>query len=298
MKKGSTYTNEASESVEKFNKEVKKILTPIEKAQKKIEEYHEEIEEIQKTMDMEKRPRWVEMYEKKVEKLKNKIKELNTAIEGTTEWRESQITPEQLDWKTPFKEAGGTIYEGKPGEMVGPLWDEWRRKQEQIKQNALAMKDVYADIGMTIKDGVVGAIQGAIDGTKTLGEAAVGVLKNIASKILDIGVNMMLFGAVTGTGSGSGLLGGFFGKTNKAQGGPVSAGQAYKVGERGPETFIPSTSGRISSAGETNIVVNVDASDVGSEGDDDSSQELGRMIGLAVQAEIVNQKRPGGLLAA
>ena len=182
--------------------------------------------------------------------------------------------------------------------MVGPEWDEWRRKQEQIKQNALAMKDVYADIGMTIKDGVVGAIQGAIDGTKTLGEAAVGVLKNIASKILDIGVNMMLFGAVTGTGSGSGLLGGFFGKTNKAQGGPVSAGQAYKVGERGPETFIPSTSGRISSAGETTIVVNVDASDVGSEGDDDSSQELGRMIGLAVQAEIVNQKRPGGLLAA
>lgn len=297
LKKGSTYTNEASESVEKFNKEVKKILTPIEKAQKKIEEYHEEIEEIQKTMDMEKRPRWVEMYEKKVEKLKNKIKELNTAIEGTTEWRESQITPEQLDWKTPFREGGGKIYDNFD-QMVGPEWDEWRRKQEQIKQNALAMKDVYADIGMTIKDGVVGAIQGAIDGTKTLGEAAVGVLKNIASKILDIGVNMMLFGAVTGTGSGSGLLGGFFGKTNKAQGGPVSAGQAYKVGERGPETFIPSTSGRISSAGETNIVVNVDASDVGSEGDDDSSQELGRMIGLAVQAEIVNQKRPGGLLAA
>ena len=297
LKKGSTYTNEASESVEKFNKEVKKILTPIEKAQKKIEEYHEEIEEIQKTMDMEKRPRWVEMYEKKVEKLKNKIKELNTAIEGTTEWRESQITPEQLDWKTPFREGGGKIYDNFD-QMVGPEWDEWRRKQEQIKQNALAMKDVYADIGMTIKDGVVGAIQGAIDGTKTLGEAAVGVLKNIASKILDIGVNMMLFGAVTGTGSGSGLLGGFFGKTNKAQCGPVSAGQAYKVGERGPETFIPSTSGRISSAGETNIVVNVDASDVGSEGDDDSSQELGRMIGLAVQAEIVNQKRPGGLLAA
>jgi len=297
LKKGSTYTNEASESVEKFNKEVKKILTPIEKAQKKIEEYQEEIKEIQKTMDMEKRPRWVEMYEKKVEKLKNKIKELNTAIEGTTEWRESQITPEQLDWKTPFREGGGKIYDNFD-QMVGPEWDEWRRKQEQIKQNALAMKDVYADIGMTIKDGVVGAIQGAIDGTKTLGEAAVGVLKNIASKILDIGVNMMLFGAVTGTGSGSGLLGGFFGKTNKAQGGPVSAGQAYKVGERGPETFIPSTSGRISSAGETNIVVNVDASDVGSEGDDDSSQELGRMIGLAVQAEIVNQKRPGGLLAA
>jgi len=271
----------------------------ISEAEEAIKKYEKRLDELKEKMETTTDNRALKSLKKQAGEAKEEIDKLNEAIQKSPAFQESQITSDQLDWKSGFKASGGTLFENFD-KMEGPDWDEWRRKQEQIKQNALAMKDVYADIGMTIKDGVVGAIQGAIDGTKTLGEAAVGVLKNIAAKILDIGVNMMLFGAISGTGSGGGLLGSILGgsKSNKAQGGPVSAGRAYKVGERGPETFVPSTSGRISSGGETNIVVNVDASDVGSDGDNDSSQELGRMIGLAVQAEIVNQKRPGGLLAA
>ena len=49
--------------------------------------------------------------------------------------------------------------------------------------------------------------------------------------------------------------------------------------------------------GSTNIVVNVDASGSYVEGDEDQGRELGRLISVAVQSEIIQQKRPGGLLA-
>ena len=41
------------------------------------------------------------------------------------------------------------------------------------------------------------------------------------------------------------LLGSLLGAPGKAIGGPVSPGRAYLVGERGPELFVPTASGRI-----------------------------------------------------
>jgi tape measure domain-containing protein len=111
------------------------------------------------------------------------------------------------------------------------------------------LKALYTDIGMSIKSGVVDAIQSAIDGTKSLQEVASNLLKNIASKLLDVAVNMALFGVMSGTGSGGGLLGGFF--KPKAAGGPVAGGGNYLVGEKGPELFVPRSSGTIVPADAT-----------------------------------------------
>ena len=176
---------------------------------------------------------------------------------------------------------------------------------EALKQQISAaeqMRQVYSDIGMTIKSGVVDAIQGAVDGTKSLGEVAANVLNNIANKILDVAVNMALFGAMSGTGTGGGLLGGLFKPSPRALGGPVSAGSPYLVGERGPELFMPSRGGSIIpnnalGGGGTSVVVNVDASGSSVQGDQAQSRQLGIAISSAVQAELVKQKRPGGLLA-
>ena len=52
-----------------------------------------------------------------------------------------------------------------------------------------------------------------------------------------------------------------------------------------------------SSGGVGNIVVNVDASGSSVEGDEQRGRELGRLISVAVQSELLEQKRPGGLLA-
>jgi len=74
------------------------------------------------------------------------------------------------------------------------------------------------------------------------------------------------------------------------------------MGEAGPEAIMPlrrGPNGRLgveSSGSVGNVVVNVDATGSSVQGDQPSSEQLGRAIGQAVQAELIKQKRPGGLL--
>ena len=176
-------------------------------------------------------------------------------------------------------------------------------KTNALKQQVSAaeeLKQLYSDIGMSIKSGVVDAIQSAIDGTKSLQQVAADLLNSIANKLLDVAINMALFGAMSGTGTGGGLLGGLFQK--RAQGGSVTAGQPYLVGERGPELFMPGRSGGIAPTGSfggsgVSVVVNVDASGSSVQGDQGQGKQLGMAVSAAVQAELLKQKRPGGLLA-
>ena len=141
--------------------------------------------------------------------------------------------------------------------------------------------------------------------------SGIGPLGNVLSTATNTSV------AATGIPSGSALLPGSFGISSidrsrpntrgsafqgtRASGGPVMGGGSYLVGERGPEMFSPGVSGMISPnhalGGGTNVVVNVDASGSSVEGDEDRGRELGRLISVAVQSELVQQKRPGGLLA-
>ena len=151
------------------------------------------------------------------------------------------------------------------------------------------VENMYKQIGSAIETGLVNAIEGAIQGTKTLGEVASSVFNQISRTLLQFGVNSLL-SSIPGIGS-----------LFKAEGGPVKRGGSYIVGERGPELFTPGSSGMITPnnqlGGSTNVVVNVDASGSAVEGDEDRGRELGRLISVAVQSEIVQQKRPGGLLA-
>ena len=176
--------------------------------------------------------------------------------------------------------------------------DEIRNKLEKLylldeEQKKLQMtKDLYNQIGQSIQNGIVTAIEGAIQGTKTLGEVARSVFAQIQRSLIQYGVSTFLGGLPGG-------LGKFFGA--KADGGPVKAGGSYIVGEKGPEMFTPKTSGMIvpnnALGGSTTVVVNVDASGSSVEGDETQGRELGRVISAAIQSEILQQKRPGGLLA-
>ena len=75
------------------------------------------------------------------------------------------------------------------------------------------------------------------------------------------------------------------------------------MGEAGAEAIMPLKRGRDgklgvqSSGGIGNIVVNVDASGSSVEGNTQQSSELGKMLGSVIQAELIKQKRPGGLLS-
>ncbi len=172
-------------------------------------------------------------------------------------------------------------------------------KQQEIQdkkneQQLARIKTLYGSIANTIETGLVDAIDGAIKGTKTLGEVASSVFGAIQRAIIQYGVSSFLGGLPGGIGE-------FF-SGERANGGSVLSGRSYLVGERGPEVFTPSTAGMISpnsslGGGPTNIVVNVDASGSAVEGDNQGGEELGRVLSVAIQSELIKQKRPGGLLA-
>jgi hypothetical protein len=156
---------------------------------------------------------------------------------------------------------------------------------QQVRLNAL-----YAQIAQTIRDGMVTAIEAAIEGTKTLGEVASNVFRSIARMMLQYGVTAGLKGIFPKAGFLKGLSGG----------GTAHGGSPYIVGEKGPELFIPGRTGTVVpnsaiSSGD-NIVVNVDAGGSSAEGDSDRASQLGAALGAAIQAELIKQKRPGGLL--
>ncbi len=157
------------------------------------------------------------------------------------------------------------------------------------------LKEKFAEIGHTIGSQISDALVGAINGTKSLGEAAKGIINDLANSLLRLGINTLL--KSTGFGIFSKLPG-------FANGGRPPVGRPSIVGERGPELFIPSTAGTIipnnkmgGMGSSTNIIVNVDASGSNVEGDQQQGRELGRVIAASVQSELIRQKRPGGLLA-
>ena len=81
------------------------------------------------------------------------------------------------------------------------------------------------------------------------------------------------------------------------------AGRLGLMGEAGPEAIMPLKRGRdgklgVAGGGGTSVVVNVDAKGTSVQGDGGRSEQLGRAISQAVQAELIKQKRPGGFLAA
>jgi hypothetical protein len=76
------------------------------------------------------------------------------------------------------------------------------------------------------------------------------------------------------------------------------------MGEAGPEAIIPlkrGADGKLGVAGGgggANVTVNVDAKGTSVQGDQGQSAAFARAVAAAVQAEMIKQKRPGGLLAA
>ena len=82
------------------------------------------------------------------------------------------------------------------------------------------------------------------------------------------------------------------------------AGRFGLMGEAGPEAIMPlrrGANGKLgveASGSGMGVTVNVDASGSSVEGDSGQAAQLGKAIGIAVQQELLKQKRPGGLLAS
>ena len=180
---------------------------------------------------------------------------------------------------------------------------------DTINNKLKVMSDVQTQVvkaSRTIRDSFAESFKGIISGTMTVTEAFRNMLNKIADHFLDTAAQLAAMQLQKGF---VGFMSNMFpslrksdlGVEAKAAGGPVRGGGSYLVGERGPELFSPGISGMITPnhalGGSTSVVVNVDASGSSVEGDEQQGRELGLLISSAVQSEIIQQQRPGGLLA-
>ena len=174
-----------------------------------------------------------------------------------------------------------------------------------LKDQADAAQELakkFDKIGESVEKSIVGNLTDAVMGTQSLGQAAVNVLDILKRKLIEVQIEKALAG-IGESGLGSAIGGFFKGIFGRERGGPVAAGGAYLVGEKGPEILqMGSRGGNIIpnnkiEGGTTNMVtVNVDASGSSVAGSNADAQALGAVIGAAVQAQLIKEKRPGGLL--
>lgn len=99
-------------------------------------------------------------------------------------------------------------------------------------------------VGRAIETALIRAVRTGKLGFEDLKRIALSAMEDIAAAAIRSGLGAALGGLGKGGGLG-GLFLGLLGLPGRAHGGPVSPGRGYVVGERGPELFVPTASGRV-----------------------------------------------------
>jgi tape measure domain-containing protein len=288
-------------------------------------EYQDRVREINELKDAEQKVNLMAV--------NDEIRRLQT-LELQTEELKKQL---EVFYELAGLSMGGMLPGGAGAFRTDVNLDPNDRAQQKIDEYKTKLAELQDPINMAqrgaqgIGDAFASSFQGIITGTQTAQEALASFFQNIAKSFLDMATEIIaqmvimyafkqLLGLFGGGAKGIGSVGNFSGAFSgtaasfnpssfgmsllpgRANGGPVSSGQTYMVGERGPELFVPGRSGTIvandkmGGGGGVNVVVNVDASGSKVEGDEQEGKQLGRLIAAAIQQELVKQKRPGGLL--
>ncbi|MDP1027785.1 tail tape measure protein [Sphingomonas sp. KR1UV-12] len=143
-----------------------------------------------------------------------------------------------------------------------------------------------ARAGRAIETSLLAAVRSGRLGFEELRGVALKALDQIAAAGLRAGID-----AVAGGGGGlGGLLARLLGAPGRATGGPVVGGRAYTVGERGPELFVPASSGRIepavaAGAREVRVAITVQAAGAGEAAGvlAQSSRQVARAVKAALE---------------
>jgi tape measure domain-containing protein len=175
-------------------------------------------------------------------------------------------------------------------------------KQKELNKETDKYKITLDQVKDTLANQMTSAIEGLIDGTKTLGQSLSGLLRTFGSMFLRSGMGRLVENIFP---SAKGNVFAQNGIVPYAKGGYIGRPTMALMGEQGPEAVLPLRRGRggrlgveTSGGGVGSVTVNVDATGSAVEGNDAQASQLGKAIGIAVQQELVKQKRPGGLLAS
>ena len=273
------------------------FLFEIEKTGKKINDLVKRLTKVQEEEKEGLFAKEVENLEKVNKKLKDRVELLEA---GSEEEREAlELAQKMEEFKIKF--AGLDLEELEKLIKSNQELEKKIENLERAEEAAKALDRKFEQIGQSIEDGIVSSLADAVEGTKTLAEAAVSVLNNLKRKLIEVAIQKAILGLDIG-----GNVGDFLKDVFKADGGPVNRGRSYIVGEKGPEAFVPSTSGTIvpnnslgmGGGSVTNVItVNVDNSGSDVQSNDAEASQFGEALAAAIQSELMKQKRAGGLLA-
>ena len=148
-------------------------------------------------------------------------------------------------------------------EAVGAAMSQVRQEAGEVRDEIELLRDLADQTGRAIETSLSRAVRSGRIGFEDMGRIAMSVMNQIAQTAVRNGLEAVLRGR-GGEGLlnlGTSLVGRLFGLPGRATGGPVSPGQAYLVGERGPEMFLPTSSGQIipnaSSGGARDVRVSI-----------------------------------------
>jgi hypothetical protein len=190
-----------------------------------------------------------------------------------------------------------------------------------IKDRLQEYYNSIKDIGGAIGDAVVGSLKGLEDqltafvttGKASFNDLAASIIQDLSRIAIRAAIIKPITEAIGSLFPGfkfanGGIMTGDGPMPLKkyASGGIANSPQLALYGEGSrPEAFVPLPDGRRipvamqgGGGGSTNVTVNVDASGNASvQGDQAQAKQLGVAVSAAVQAELVKQQRPGGILA-
>ena len=196
------------------------------------------------------------------------------------------------------------------------------KKVEQTKDDMTDITKLGKGMGESLQTNMQSAFQSLVEGTKTAKQAfadmAVSILKDIAAMITKMLVLKLLESSLGGTSFGNflgidgGKTGGVFSNGGKVSGystGGIAKGPGagYPAILHGTEAVVPLPNGKsipvdMKGAGQNNnVTVNVAIDGQGNARQDtqatsNQGADLGTAIAAAVQKELHNQKRAGGIL--
>jgi phage-related minor tail protein len=134
----------------------------------------------------------------------------------------------------------------------------------------------------------------------SIGKSFGNMLKRMIAESAAADLGRFLLGDFAKTGSVGGVFGSIFGSLfcgARASGGPVTGGVPYLVGERGPELFVPKSSGGIvpnGSMGGVSITQHISVSGGASRGEVMTAMSVAKE---AAKREIAESMRRGGVFA-
>ena len=163
----------------------------------------------------------------------------------------------------------------------------------------------------------------AVSGKASFGDLARSILQDLQRMIIRAIFFKAIFGAFPGLekflgfekgGVVESAKGNVFARNNVQpfyRGGVVDKPSVFPMergiglmAEKGPEAILPLQRGKggklgviAQGGGASNIVVNVDATGSTVEGDNENGRLLGEVLATAIQSQLIEEKRPGGLLA-